>query len=125
MKIEYRRIYKYELTRSCKELTLCQPTYDTKIGRWITLRRGGMIEIGERYSWDGPSGPARDTKNFMRASLVHDALYQLIQEGKLPRNYRKAADQTLRKLAREDGMSAFRAWYTYRAVRWFGGSHAR
>lgn len=123
--ISYRKIYKYELTRGCKELTLLSVPHDIKRGRWITLRRGGVIEIGERYSWDGPSGPARDTKNFMRASLVHDALYQLMQEGLLPRSYRKRADQTMRKLAREDGMSRFRAWYTYRAVRMFGGSSAR
>jgi len=38
---------------------------------------GGSLCIREGYSWDGPSGPAIDTVDFMRGSLVHDALYQL------------------------------------------------
>ncbi len=125
MPFKFRRVYKYQLTERCELLTLCQPTWDISSGRWITLTAGGVIKIGERYSWDGPSGPAIDTKSFMRASLVHDALYQLMEEGLLDLKFRKAADQTMRKLALEDGMGRFRAWYTYRMVRWFGGSHAR
>jgi hypothetical protein len=124
-KLNYRQIYKYELTARHYDTTRCDVPHTIKLDGWITLWAGGRIDIGDRYSWDGPSGPARDTPNFMRASLVHDALYQLIQEGLLPREYRKKADQTMRDIAQQDGMSGFRRWYTFWAVRIFGGSHAK
>lgn len=75
------------------------------------------------YSWDGASGPTIDSKTSMRASLVHDILYQCIEEGYIPISYRKAADQEFRKICLADGMGRFRAWYYYRALRLFGGIH--
>lgn len=83
---------------------------------YITLDYGELTVLA-RYAWDGPSGPTFDTKTFMRASLFHDALCQLIGEGLLDKKYRKYADQLLRKHCLEDGMSKFRAWYVYMAVR--------
>ena len=72
------------------------------------------------YAWDGPSGPTIDTRNFMRGSLVHDALYQLMREEHLDKEtYRKPADQLLRDMCREDGMWSIRAWWVYLAVRWW------
>jgi hypothetical protein len=92
----------------------------------ISLSQGGVLAVKERYTWDGPSGPALDTKNFMRASLVHDALYQLMRLSILDyKKYRKPADQIMKKLCRQDGMGAFRAWYVYWAVRIFAKSCAR
>lgn len=41
----------------------------------------GDLSIRRGYSWDGPSGPTIDTGTFMRGSLVHDFLYQLLREG--------------------------------------------
>ena len=78
------------------------------------------------YAWDGPSGPTIDTKNFMRGSLVHDGLYQLMREGLLAHEeYRKSADDLLRDICVEDGMSKFRAWYVHRAVRISGGKSTK
>ena len=57
----------------------------------------------------------------MRGSLVHDALYQLIREGELPKELRVDADKVLRRACLADGMSRFRAWYVYKAVRMFAG----
>ena len=91
---------------------------------YISLDHSLLI-IKARYAWDGPSGPTFDTPSFMRGSLAHDALYQLIREGKLNKSYRKAADQVLRRICLEDGMSKFRAWYVYKAVRMFGGFSAK
>jgi len=66
------------------------------------------------YAPDGPSGPTLDTANFMRGSLVHDTLYQLMREGLLNHNLpREAADRILQSLYREDGMLALRAWWVY------------
>lgn len=92
---------------------------------FITLQTNGCLTIHKGYSYDGPSGPTIDTKNFMRGSLVHDVIYQLIREGELPMERRKWADEILRKICREDGMSSFRAWYVYHSVRLFGGSSAK
>jgi len=73
------------------------------------------------YAWDGPSGPVWQTKNFMRGSLVHDALYQFMRKGVLDKNvYRLVADQELYRIIREDGMSWIRAKMVYYGVRLFG-----
>ena len=77
------------------------------------------------YAWDGPSGPTFDTPAFMRGSLIHDALYQLIREKHLRPEFRVVADKILYDILREDGMSLIRAKIAYRGVRWFGGYAAR
>ena len=92
---------------------------------FIELNTEGALIIKKYYSWDGPSGPTIDTKNFMEGSLVHDALYQLLRERHLDPPLRRDADQILRKICLEKGMSRFRAWLVYRAVRWAGGSAAK
>ena len=62
----------------------------------------------------------------MRGSLVHDALYQLMRLEELDyKTDRKYADQLLKNICREDGMSAFRAWYVHRLVRAFGEGAAK
>ncbi|MEE8105945.1 MAG: DUF1353 domain-containing protein [Planctomycetota bacterium] len=93
---------------------------------YMRLDHTGVLRISAQYAWNGPSGPTIDTRNFMRGSLVHDALYQLMRERVLDhRADRKRADQLLRIIVREDGMSWLRAWWVYRGVRWFGASSAR
>lgn len=103
--------------------------YQIKIGFFETkAERGndyvwldhGSLTIFKGYAWDGPSGPSIDTRNWMRASLVHDALYQLIREGHVPRDLRKSVDQLMRSHLLEDGMSRIRAAWSYAAVRRFG-----
>jgi hypothetical protein len=81
----------------------------------------GMMTIKSGYAWDGPSGPTIDTKTFMRGSLVHDVLYQAIREGHILESYRKDADEELRRICLDDGMSRLRAWYVFKSVRMFGG----
>ena len=78
-----------------------------------------LLIVRKGYAWDGPSGPTVDTKNFMRGSLVHDALYQLMREGLLSRDLRDEADKLLRRICIEDGMSAVRAWIVYQGVHRF------
>jgi hypothetical protein len=84
----------------------------------------GILIIIASYAWDGPSGPAMDTKNAMRGSLVHDALYQLMREGKLPATYRPTVDAIYKGACLMDGMSAFRAWYHMKGISWFAASAA-
>ena len=65
---------------------------------YLSLTEEGRLEVKRTYAWDGPSGPTIDTRNFMRGSLVHDALYQLIRLEVLPPESRKRADQLLREI---------------------------
>lgn len=111
-----RRMYKYTLfTDVVYETGIIPPTPDDLGILRITAK--GKLTIKKGYTWDGPSGPTFDTKTFMRGSLVHDALYQLMREEILPNSARKRADEILRNICLEDGMSKARAWWVYRAVR--------
>jgi hypothetical protein len=118
--IEYKSGYKHQLTQT---YTVRVPVYPPgAVGNeYVTLSPNGLLTIKRGYAWNGASGPAIDTASFMRASLVHDALYQLIREGMIDASFRQEADNVLYKLAREDGMNRLRAAWVYRAVRWFGG----
>jgi hypothetical protein len=125
-KIKYRGAnnYKYQLAEDYTILTDLHPKkmiMEPKKPVFICLDPDGFLTIKAGYAWDGPSGPTIDTKNFMRGSLVHDALYQLIREKRLPADTREYADELLGEICREDGMSAFRAWYVVRAVKLVGG----
>jgi len=130
MKYRHLKGYKYELLETVMVFTgikdevnqlFADPEHvgveiDT---RYIALFSNGQLFIKARYAWDGASGPAIDTKTFMRGSLVHDALYQLMREGHLDRKYRKRADQLLREICLEDGMWNVRAAWVYWAVQTF------
>ncbi len=93
--------------------------------RYIRLLPTGQLRIAASYCWDGPSGPTIDSSCFMRGSLVHDALYQLLREGLLAPEHRADADRILRDLCREDGMTWLRAWWVYQGVARFAGPAAR
>ena len=116
-----RRKYKYNL-HSDKEYSTGIQVDKPKDGKYLEIDAKGKLLIKKGYSWDGPSGPAIDTKNFMQGSLVHDALYQLMREGNIDPINREKADKILREICREDGMSRLRAWWVYRGVRWGGKS---
>jgi hypothetical protein len=120
--IKYRDGYKYQLAED-----YMSDTGITLLGsvsnHFIVLSKTGQLIVKEDYAWDGPSGPTYDSQNFMRGSLEHDALYQLMREGLLPASMRKTADARLRTVCREDGMSAVRAWWVYQGVR-VGGAGA-
>lgn len=118
-KLLYRTLHpwKYETLKEFKYYVGIPGLVDTA---YLHLE-DGWLTIKARFGWDGASFIAIDTKTIMRGSLVHDALYCLIAMGLLDMKYRKAADQILRKINLEQGMSRFRAWYTYKAVRVGGG----
>lgn len=126
--IKYERIkhpkYKYKLLRNYAINTVFRPANRIEC-EFVELGTDGVLLIRRCYAWDGPSGPSIDTENFMRGSLVHDALYQLIEYQHLTMNDRLKADKLLRKICRQDGMSLFRAWYVYRVVRAFGGLYRK
>lgn len=121
--IKYKGGYKYQLVESYFVDTPIRPGA-LIVTRFLVMQPSGRLGIHDGYAWDGPSGPSIDTANFMRGSLVHDALYQLMRERHLGQEHRAAADELLRQICIEDGMSWFRAWYVYRSVRVFGGRRA-
>jgi hypothetical protein len=120
-KVCYRKLkkYEYQLMEDYIVQIDIKPKQNIDYS-FLSLSTDGALSMRKYYAWDGPSGPTIDTKDFMRGSLVHDALYQLMRLSALDCDiYRKPADQILANICREDGMSRFRAWYVYYAVRIF------
>lgn len=122
--IEYKSGYKYQIISEHEVEIAIKPEEDI-ITDYIELYTNGKLIMKKGYAWDGPSGPTVDTHTFMRGSLVHDALYQLIRNNKLSQDAREDADRELRKICRKDGMTNLRASCVYWAVRWFGSSAAK
>ena len=96
-------------------------------GGFVRLTKDQRLVIKDQYAWDGPSGPTVDTKTFMRGSLVHDALYQLLRDNafgpgtsSLSREQiRLYADDVLYAICAADRMGRFRRWYVKKAVNVF------
>ena len=117
--IYYKAGYKYVLHREVQIQTAIRQHQYVYMPH-ASLRLSGLLFIASGYAWDGPSGPTVDTKTFMRGSLVHDCLYQMIRVGGLSASFREAADNELYRICREDGMSLLRAKYILWSVRMFG-----
>ncbi|MFA5804958.1 MAG: DUF1353 domain-containing protein [Melioribacteraceae bacterium] len=117
--ITYRGGYKYQIKETYTVQIEITPTVNINT-EYIQLDTDGNLTLTKGYAWDGPSGPTIDTLTFMRGSLIHDALYQLMREEFLDHKfYRRTADVILRKICREDGMWFLRAWWVYAGVRLF------
>ncbi len=132
--IKYRDIkrYLYQLTEGYRlKLDDILPD-DVAIDTGYIVFFGGdgvipAITIHKGYAWDGPSGPPKwwikllwgkwkkaYLKKCLRASLVHDALCQLINNGILDGAiWGDYADRLLERILIEDGMSEWWAakWY--------------
>ena len=116
-RIRYRSGYKYQLAEGYSVKVSVIPKEPIKT-EFIALGIDGTLAIKRGYAWDGPSGPTIDTRNFMRGSLVHDALYQLMRDAGLSKEqWRDEADLELKRICLEDGMSSLRAWWVHRGVR--------
>ena len=122
--ISYKQGYKYQLVA---DYSLQLDFYPAQAARstFLELSAEGLLLIKSGYCWDGASGPAIDSKNFMRASLVHDALYQMLRNEQLPADLRLQVDQQMLSILKQDGMSWPRRWWVYHGVRIFGGKAAR
>ena len=123
--IEYKRGYKYQLTAPyAVDISIALRESVTCADGYLRLDDSGILQIEKGYAWDGPSGPTIDTATFMRASLVHDALYQMIRLNVLNVAVRSFADKLMRSHCKEDGMNRARAWWIYVALRLFAGHAA-
>lgn len=122
--ISYKKGYKYQLDESYELQIPLQPD-ECLTSQFIQLDLLGNLTIKQGYAWDGASGPALDIPSLMRASLVHDVLYQLMREKLLDNQvHRCAADLLLKQHCIEDGMWPIVAWVVYKAVRVFGNPSA-
>jgi hypothetical protein len=122
--IKYRDGYKYQLVEPYIVQTSVTPR-EHIAHDFIILATNGVLMIKAGYAWDGPSGPTVDTKSFMRGSLVHDAIYQLMRSRHLDVGWRETADNELVRICKEDGMWSLRRWWVLRAVRLAGESGAK
>lgn len=118
-RLAYKAGYKYQVAEDFSYDTGIVG-YGVKLDGFISMTIEGTLTIHAGYAWDGASGPAINTVNFRRGSLVHDALYQLIENDLLPFSYRMRADDVLIQICKEDGMSAIRRWWVKLAVNNFG-----
>ena len=88
------------------------------------------VIIYKNYSWDGPSGPTIDSESSLRASLIHDVLYQISRKyydrisDEVFKAFRKAADDEFRVILKDDGMPKLRRWIWWGSVRLFGKNAA-
>lgn len=123
--IFYKSGYKYQLHSDYEvKVKVTSPGLPIDVG-YLRLTCNGELLIRRGYAWDGPSGVTVDTLNFMRGSLVHDALYQLMRQQLISKAmWRDVADRELQRICIEDGMSKARASYVYWAVRLFGNKAA-
>jgi hypothetical protein len=119
--------YKYELVETRRFLLNAIKSKCLWIkDKYYTFdNKNKILTILEGYCWDGASGPTIDTESTMRASLVHDVLYQMILNDQLSKKYRKKVDKIFYKICVEDGMNKIRAIYYYWALRLFGGFYVK
>ena len=130
MTITYRKLRRYKYQLRARYQYQLPDEYADQLERehgagWVRLSASRVLSLTAGYAWDGPSGLTIDTKTFMRGSLVHDALYQLLRADQFTRHehWREIADDILRRICREDGMNSARVWWVHRAVR-LGGRKA-
>jgi len=120
--------YKYEVV----EYYSCQLKFIlgyTVTDRYFSITDSGFLTVLPGYKWDGASGPTIDTRNTVRASCVHDVLYQCMRCRYLPQLVKNASDKELSRIMKEDWKpktiaahwwNSIRSGYFYWGVRLFG-----
>ena len=101
--MKYTKGYLYQLAEDEYFQTRIRPK-EHIITDFIELNIQGLLRGKRGYAWDGPSGPTKDRKTNMRASLGHDMIYQLLRLGLLDNKWREVADKHLAEWCKEDGM---------------------
>lgn len=122
--IHYKKItdkkYKYEMLEDWTHNLNCFHIYKNK---YICLKCERII-VKKGFRWDGASG-FPDSKKVLRASLIHDAFYQVIREDwSLKKNEKQSlksyADLIFKEICIEDNTHNAIAFWLHRAVKRFG-----
>ena len=122
--VKYCAGYKFQVVEDYSVDVGFKPPLTVAVGEWVSLSDQGILTAKAGYAWDGASGPIEQTPDVIRGSLVHDCLYQLMRAGLLDQSYREQADDVLKRICIEDGMSHWYAQIVFNAVREFGASAA-
>lgn len=118
--IKYRSGYNYQLAQDYSHQTNLKPAEAIKTD-FIDLDRQGLLLVRSGYAWDGTSGPVIDTDANLRASLVHDALYQLMRMRKLTaKQHKDKSDKLFKKMCRKDGVASALAHIYYQTLKKLG-----
>lgn len=133
--VRYTTGYKFRLEETVLVETHLRPEKEIRKGA-VILTRGGMLIILSGFSWDGATN-AYNNKSIFKAAVAHDALYYLLRECKDELLYKCAimregsispasqtsfdmlrdeCDKTLIDIGADNGMSAIRQWWIYKAV---------
>lgn len=120
-RISYRTGYKHQLAADYSIQTDLTPI-EAINNDFIALTLDGYLTVKKGYAWDGTSGPVKDTKQNLRASLVHDAFYQLMRREYLKPtdDYKDKADQLFRDMCIEDGVFPTMAEVYYEVLKRLG-----
>jgi hypothetical protein len=109
---------KYEVTRDYSVQLSFRPLKAIEL-EFFSISASGHLKIKKGYRWDGASGPTIDTISTMRASCIHDVLYQAMRLELLDRyEFKRLADKELASIMREDYHPENRAgeiWSDFRA----------
>ena len=98
---------------------------------YISLETGGTLTMKKGYRWDGPTtSPLPYSSKIVHASMVHDAIYDLMRREDITRGYkpyteegythRLIADCLLYMISKDDGYLRPRAFSDFVIVRDFG-----
>ena len=128
--MKYREVihYKYELMEAFTIKVDLPDTPQRSIDEFVFVRDGDLI-LSKYYAWDGSTIPMKglfgiigwNSDKFCKiASLVHDALYQLMKAELLDRKYKDYADRFYQFLCKEGGMPDWQANLRYWALKNFG-----
>lgn len=120
-KIHYKRSLKYILEKKY-EIKIDHPAIKNhgRVRKFVGCELCGKLAysnntliIYKGFQWDGASGPVIDTKSIIRASLVHDALYTILESYAYNKANLIKADEIFREICIEDGMNKAQAQCYY------------
>lgn len=116
--------YKFTEEKDIVIQTALRPAKPCIIQGYVFLDTDGKLYIYKGYSHNGVT-LGIDFKFTRLAALVHDALFQLTQEGLLSLTFFKLANLELKKLMIANGSPKFVAKFYYVMVQTFGKPFAR
>ena len=109
--IKYKAGYKYQLADEYRIKTAIRPPEPIHAA-YVSLYKNGTLRIKAGYAWDGPSPWfVPDWRFWMRASLEHDAFFQLFRNGELsPTEWFDTVNRRFQWTAVQDGCPGLLAW---------------
>jgi hypothetical protein len=102
-KIKFSSGYKHQLEEDYDDTLSIFPKEDID-APYFTLLTTGQLKINKSYAWNGTSF-VWDTKRNLRASLVHDAFYQMMRMELLSsEEWRIESDKIFYEMCIKDGV---------------------